>query len=192
MQIVYFPDEVLSKPCVPVTEFDEGLKDLVENMRSTMYASKGVGIAAPQVGVSKCVIIVDPDGDADVSQSTFVNPKILWSSKETVGYSEGCLSIPSVFVSVERPECIEVEYQALDGQKRVEKFGGWAARILQHEVDHLSGIVMFDRIDKDTRATVLECYTTSIQRLHTSATRGLKKTSKVSSKDVNRRAIIKH
>ncbi len=152
MSIVYFPNEVLTQPCEEVSEFDDTLGRLVDEMSIEMYASRGVGLAAPQLGISKRVFVMDvTSGEKNDALRVFVNPRITWLSKELVILREGCLSMPGTMVSLERPECIEIEFQDVEGTKHTADFAGWESRIAQHETDHLDGISMFDRADKKMR-----------------------------------------
>lgn len=159
MEIVYYPDEVLTRVSAPVEVFDEELRSMVNKMAEAMYVHHGVGIAAPQVGVSRRIIIVDPSaGETSEMLTVMVNPRVVEASKRVVSLSEGCLSIPGVSVSIERPDWIEVEYQDVMGRQHVEKLVDWDARITLHELDHLDGKVMLDAVKKATRSLLLGCY----------------------------------
>lgn len=159
MDIVIYPHESLKIACNSVESFDQTLADLVDSMAIAMYSERGVGIAAPQVGVAKNIILVDPSGgDKSLELKVLVNPKILWTSKEVVRLSEGCLSIPDVIVAIERPVWVEVEYQDLTGKKITEKYGSWKSRIVQHEIDHLFGRLMLDHVEAAPRSFVMRNY----------------------------------
>jgi len=160
MEIVYYPEEILKQPCEVVTSFDDNLKALVDEMTVLMYQSRGVGLAAPQAGLKLNVILVDPTAGNQSDQLTvMVNPHIIWASKETLRLSERCLSLPGLVVAVDRPEWIEMEYQDVSGIVHSQKLDGWHARIALHELDHLEGVMMVDRVKKSTKKILLECYT---------------------------------
>ena len=159
MDLVYYPDDALKKACEPVVEFSNSLKKIFEDMKRVMNYSNGVGLAAPQVGLNVQLLIVDPSGGQDESALTImVNPKVLWVSEEEVDMSEGCLSIPNVFLNVTRPEWVEVEYSSLEGDLKIEKMSEWKARIFLHEYDHLHGKLMFDRVDSKTKKMMMQFY----------------------------------
>ena len=145
-KIRYIGDPVLRKPTVDVTQFDDTFRRFIEDMTEVMYKEDGIGLAAPQIGFSRSVVIVDV-GELVKGEElrVFVNPKIYSSSGESV-VEEGCLSIPGVREKVTRPETIRVTYQDETGAKMDEEFDDWLARVLQHEVDHLNGILFVDHI----------------------------------------------
>jgi peptide deformylase len=162
MELVYYPEEILARPCAPVKDFDDSLTSIVSQMTRLMYESRGVGLAAPQVGLDMRLVIIDQSLGSDRnSHMTMVNPKVVWASKNAIAFSEGCLSIPNVKVSVTRPESVEVEYQDVEGNTCRSSLGGWEARIAQHEIDHINGLVMLSHIS-DPRASqmILACYKT--------------------------------
>ena len=165
MEVVHYPSQILEQICEEVTVFDEDLRNVAQEMAVAMYASRGVGLAAPQVGLNKRVITIDPTaGSTRDGLITLVNPKITWQSKEIVSLLEGCLSLPGTIVTIERAECIEVTYQTVEGTIMTSSFTGWAARIILHEIDHLDGIMMIDRLDKTERDVLLKCYTSRKSR----------------------------
>lgn len=148
--IVTIPDPVLRRKARPVTRFDADLQTLVDDMIETMRAAPGVGLAAPQVGVSERVIVVeypenDEDEDAPKKLFVVVNPEIRQRSQEKEIAVEACLSIPGVQGEVERDLAITVRGQTRRGQPLKIKAKGWLARIFQHEIDHLDGILYTDR-----------------------------------------------
>ena len=164
MELVIYPNDVLRGSCEPVVVFDEELRKVTEEMTTIMYAERGVGIAAPQVGIKKNIIAVDPSGGSNLGLRVMVNPKLRWSSKETVRLSEGCLSIPGVIVSVERPISVEVEFQDVTGAAHVERHVSWFSRIIQHEMDHLQGKIMLDRMTGPVKSLFLKTYANRIAR----------------------------
>lgn len=152
--IVTLPDPVLRRKARAVTKFDKNLKTLIEDMIETMRDAPGVGLAAPQVGVSERVIVVEyfeneqaeeAEEEAQKKVWAMVNPEIVKASQETVMGVEGCLSIPSLVGEVERHEALQIKGLNRHGQPMRVKAQGWLARIFQHEIDHLNGIVFTDR-----------------------------------------------
>src|ERR687884_501413 len=145
LDIVTYPNPVLETPGKPVTEFDENLKRLIGDMFETMYAARGVGLAAPQVGVSKRLFVMDCSGGNDPSQRVaLVNPVVLRVEGDQTG-DEGCLSFPGIFFPVKRSLRAVVRAQNLDGEEF--EFDGMEleARCMLHETDHCDGIVFLDR-----------------------------------------------
>ena len=158
--ILRWPDERLSKKCDPVQEITDEICDLADDMLATMYAAPGRGLAAPQVGVLKRMFVMDAiwkDG-ADRAPQVFVNPEIIAASSDNAEREEGCLSIPGVTVSVTRPAEVEVKWQDLTGNQHQVQFDGFAAACVQHEIDHLDGIVTFDRLEEVSRARAIKAY----------------------------------
>ena len=152
-QIVTLPDPVLRRKARPVTRFDTELQILIDDMIETMRDAPGVGLAAPQVGVSERVIVVEyvedeEDEEAPKKLYVMVNPEIKVSSDETEEGTEGCLSVPGWQGEVERPLTVTVKGQTRRGQPMKVKAKGWLARIFQHEIDHINGVVFTDRATK--------------------------------------------
>ena len=144
MKIRIIGDEALRQVADEVTDFDENLAQLVEDMIDTMHTADGIGLAAPQVGISKRVLVIDISPiDEKSTPRAFINPVIMESSGECQ-LEEGCLSIPDVRENVTRPEEILVSYQTETGAMESESFDGWTARVLQHEIDHLNGVLFVD------------------------------------------------
>lgn len=139
--ICVYPNPVLRAKTEEVTEFDEELKALVADMWETMYASDGVGLAAPQVGVSKKVIVIDYKDDKNV----LINPQIL-SAEGAVTDEEGCLSFPGIYESVTSPEKMTVTYKDENGKQITRELEGFIARVFSHEIDHLNGRLLIDRV----------------------------------------------
>jgi peptide deformylase len=150
-------DPVLRQPAEEVAEVDGDVEGLVQDMLATMYHASGIGLAAPQVGVSKRVLVIDL-GEADedgVGAFALVNPRVVEATRHTARAPEGCLSIPGMEEVVERPESITVE--GLDGQGRpvVLKASGLLSRAVQHEIDHLDGVLFIDRLSPLKRRLLL-------------------------------------
>ncbi len=157
-EIVTVPDEVLRRKARKVTVFDANLQKLIEDMIETMREAPGVGLAAPQVGISERLIVVEyPENDEeeDAPKKLFVvaNPEIVKVSPETEKGIEGCLSIPGLVGEVERPLQVVIRGQNRRGQPVRIKAKGWLARIFQHEIDHLEGILFTDRATRVWKPT---------------------------------------
>ncbi len=145
LEIKKFNDPVLRKKCKEVRKIDKKTKKLVVDIVQTMKKNQGIGLAAPQVGISKRAITVQTDLK-DQRILVLVNPKILKKSKETETGEEGCLSFPDIFLKIKRAQKIEIEGLDINGEKVKIKAQGLLARVLQHEVDHLDGILFFNRL----------------------------------------------
>jgi len=144
--ILIHPDPRLKKLTEEVSEFDDGLRVLADDMLQTMYDAPGIGLAAPQVGVMKRVFVMDcvKDEDEKPRPMVLINPRIIWSSEELSTYEEGCLSIPDQYADVERPAEVDVTWMDLDGVEQKERFTGLWATCAQHEIDHLDGKLFID------------------------------------------------
>ena len=155
LQIVTLPDEVLRKKARPVAKFDDELQTLIDNMIETMRAANGVGLAAPQIGQSLQLAVIetlpkeDENGE-DIPNSrelfVIVNPRIVWESREVIDGIEGCLSIPGYVGEVERAYAVRVRAQDRRGKPLKLRLKGWTARIFQHEIDHLDGVLYIDKL----------------------------------------------
>jgi peptide deformylase len=144
-----FGDPVLKSRAARVDRFDAGLHDQVESMAALMNDALGIGLAAPQIGVSQQLLVYRVGPEAPLV--ALVNPEIEWSSDEAEPAEEGCLSIPGILVDVERPVFVRVRAQDENGDERVVEASGLEARVIQHEVDHLNGVLILDRTTKDQR-----------------------------------------
>jgi len=146
LKILHYPDPVLSKKAEPITEFDDELMQLAEDMAETMYAAPGIGLAAPQVGVSKRLVIIDcAPKDESPQLMILVNPEISEGEGECFE-EEGCLSVPDYYASVHRNSRVTVRYQDLTGHAHQVDAEELLAIACQHEVDHLEGILFVDRL----------------------------------------------
>ena len=145
-EIILHPDARLKARSAPVTEIDDGLKKLAEDMLETMYAAPGIGLAAPQLGVLKRLLVMDcvKEDDEKPNPIVLINPEIKWQSEAQNVYEEGCLSIPDQFADVTRPTEVEVTWTALDGAAQSARFDGLWATCVQHEIDHLEGKLFID------------------------------------------------
>jgi len=142
LNIVKYPNPILRGKSKEIKEITPELKRLALNMQETMIANKGLGLAAPQVGESKRIIVVQTEN----SQKALINPKIFRKSREMETGEEGCLCAPGLFLKIKRASVVEISALDIDGREVKIKAEGLPARILQHEIDHLNGILFFDRI----------------------------------------------
>ena len=150
---------VLRQKSEPVTNFDSELCKLQDDMLETMYHSKGIGLAAVQIGVLKKVIVMDLVGDIAKSKENsrvFINAEILEHSDETFVYKEGCLSLPNGYANVTRPKTVMVRYQNINGIDQEEEFTGLLAVCIQHEIDHTNGILFTDHLSTTKRMIIIE------------------------------------
>jgi peptide deformylase len=144
--ILIHPDPRLKKVAEPVSEITDDLRRLADDMLQTMYDAPGIGLAAPQVGVLKRMLVMDcvKEEGAAPRPMVLLNPQVTWSSDDRSTYEEGCLSIPEQYAEVERPAEVEVAWMDLDGKAQSERFAGLWATCVQHEIDHLNGILFID------------------------------------------------
>ena len=148
-EILVVPDPILKKISARVDVVDDALRGLMDDMLETMYAAPGIGLAAIQVGVAKRVIVMDiARPEEEPAPRFFVNPEILWASEETLPYEEGCLSVPEIYDEVERPARVKLRYQTYDGQTVEEDAEGLFAVCIQHEMDHLDGVLFIDHLSR--------------------------------------------
>lgn len=148
LELHYLGDRVLRQPAKRITKVDDELRQLIREMLQTMYSNDGIGLAAPQVGIHKQLIVIDiePDNAAN-PPLILINPTIKQVSKEICVAQEGCLSIPNVYMDVKRPEVVEIAYKDEYGRPRTLKAKDLLARCIQHEMDHLNGVVFVDRVE---------------------------------------------
>ena len=164
-EIIIIPDKRLRQVSEPVKTVDGEVRALIDDMFETMYKAPGVGLAAIQVAVPKRVITIDTaKKDEPKNPQVFINPEILWSSDEKGTYEEGCLSIPEYYEEVERPTQVKVRYMDLDGKTHEIDANGFLATVLQHEIDHINGILFIDHISKLKRDRVIKKYTKAAKR----------------------------
>jgi peptide deformylase len=139
----------LKQVSAPVATVDDELRQLMDDMLETMYDAPGIGLAAVQVGVPKRVIVMDlAKGEEAPAPRYFVNPEILWASEETAPYEEGCLSVPDIYDEVERPARVRLRYLGYDGAPVEEDAEGIFAVCIQHEMDHLEGVLFIDHLSR--------------------------------------------
>jgi peptide deformylase len=155
--ILIAPDPRLKVVSAPVEKVDAEIRKLAEDMADSMYDAEGIGLAAVQIGVAKRVIVMDLDQkDGKKDWRVFINPKIIWASEEMATFEEGCLSVPEIWDDVERPARIKAEYLDLDGKKIEIEADGMLATCLQHEMDHLEGILFIDHFSRLKRSMALK------------------------------------
>ncbi|MDP4991231.1 MAG: peptide deformylase [Marivita lacus] len=152
LPIVRWPDPRLSQTCDPVSD-PGALTDLVQDMFDTMYDAPGRGLAAPQIGVMQRLFVMDPTWkEGDRTPYVCINPEIVTSGETLAEKTEACLSIPGVSADVTRPTDITLAYTDLEGARRETRLTGFAATCAQHELDHLNGVVIFDRLAPEAKA----------------------------------------
>jgi len=148
-EILIVPDPRLKQVSARVERVDDELRALMDDMLETMYAAPGIGLAAIQVGVPKRVIVMDlARQDEPKAPRHFVNPEILWAAEETAPYEEGCLSVPEIYDEVERPTQVKIRYLNYAGDEVVEDAEGLYAVCIQHEMDHLDGVLFIDHLSR--------------------------------------------
>ena len=149
-EILVVPDPVLKQKSAAVEAVDDELRALMDDMLETMYDAPGIGLAAVQIGVPKRVIVMDLARDEEEPKQPrfFINPEILWASEETLPYEEGCLSVPEIFDEVERPARVRLRYLDYDGKTVEEEAEGLYAVCIQHEMDHLEGVLFIDHLSR--------------------------------------------
>ena len=147
--IITVPNEILKKISEPIEKIGTNEKKLVKDLFDTMYASKGIGLAAVQVGILKRILVIDVSTkDEQKKPISLINPIIKRLSDDTSIYEEGCLSIPETFIEIERPKICEIEYIDLDGNKKELKCDGLMSTCVQHEINHLDGKLIIDHLSK--------------------------------------------
>src|SRR5215470_15559958 len=163
--IIILPDKRLRSASKPVTKINADIRELVSDMFETMYKAPGIGLAAIQVGVPARVVVMDlSKREAEAEPKVFINPEIIWSSEEISTYEEGCLSIPDIHEDVARPARVKVKYLDLDGNPHEDDADGLFATCIQHEIDHLNGVLFIDHISKLKRDRIVKKFTKAAKR----------------------------
>ncbi|WP_320201229.1 peptide deformylase [Agrobacterium sp. rho-13.3] len=158
--LIILPDPLLRQQSKPVEQVDAEISRLADDMLETMYDAPGIGLAAIQIGVPRRMLVIDVSReDEDNKPVVFINPEILKVSDEVSTYEEGCLSIPDYYAEVERPASLTVSYIDRDGKKQTVEADGLLATCLQHEIDHLNGILFIDHISRLKRDMVIKKFT---------------------------------
>ena len=156
-KILTIPDPILRKISEPVENVNQGIKNLLDDMLETMYEAPGIGLAAVQIGILKRVIVIDLSKDVKKKEPIFIiNPEIVSQSKSLVSYEEGCLSIPNQFAEVKRPNKCKINYLDYNGKKKDITTDGLLATCIQHEIDHLNGILFIDHLSKLKKDLILK------------------------------------
>ena len=156
-QILTEPNKLLRQVSKSVEQVNDEVKKLMDDMLDTMYDAPGIGLAAIQIGVPKRIIVMDISRDGEKKEPRyFVNPVIKNRNKEKVKYEEGCLSVPDQFAEIERPNTCEVEYLDYNGKKQLLKANGLLATCIQHEMDHLEGILFIDYLSKLKKSMIIK------------------------------------
>jgi peptide deformylase len=155
--ILTVPDPLLKQISTAVDAVDDGLRALMDDMLETMYAAPGIGLAAVQIGVPKRIIVMDfSRGEGEREPRYFVNPEITWRSEETQPYEEGCLSVPDIYDEVERPARVKLRYLDYQGQAIETEAQGIFAVCIQHEMDHLEGVLFIDHLSRLKRERAVQ------------------------------------
>jgi len=163
--IIILPDKRLRLVSKPVARIGDEIRRLVEDMFETMYDAPGIGLAAIQVGMPSRVVVMDlSKRETEAEPRVFINPELIWSSEEKSVYEEGCLSIPDIHEDVERPARVKVKYLDLDGKPHEEEADGLFATCIQHEIDHLNGVMFIDHISKLKRDRIVKKFVKAAKR----------------------------
>jgi peptide deformylase len=155
MQLVIHPDELLRETSERITDIDGETFELAENMITTMHSARGIGLAGVQVGILKRIFVVHVDRD---KPRVFINPTIIETSMDQIEHEEGCLSIPAIYANVTRPEAIRIQAWNEKGRPFTVTLDGLVGRVVQHEYDHLSGVLFLDHLAETTRDRVMTEY----------------------------------
>ena len=163
--ILTLPDPRLRLVSAPVEKINPDIRKLVDDMFETMYAAPGIGLAAIQVGIPQRIVTMDlAKKDEPKQPKVYINPELLWASEERSTYEEGCLSIPEYYEEVERPARVRVRYTDLEGNREEIEANGLLATCLQHEIDHLNGVLFIDHLSKLKRDRVIRKFTKAAKR----------------------------
>jgi len=158
--LIILPDPLLRQVSKPVERVDSDLQRLADDMLETMYDAPGIGLAAIQIGVARRMLVIDVAREGEEKQPlVFINPEIVSSSDERSVYEEGCLSIPDYYAEVERPATVGVKYLDRDGKEQTMEADSLLATCLQHEIDHLNGVLFIDHISRLKREMVIKKFT---------------------------------
>lgn len=148
LPIIHVPDDVLRQTALPVREVTQTTRQLLDDMAETMYDAPGIGLAANQIGALERLIVMDCGSDEAPELWQMINPEIIWESDETATLEEGCLSIPGHNAEVKRPAIIRARYQDIDGNHQEMEADGLLAACIQHEIDHLNGVLFIDHLSR--------------------------------------------
>jgi peptide deformylase len=157
MKILTYPDPFLSRKSITVKSFNKNLRQLCQKMLELMYKQNGVGLAATQIGILYSIIVINPTKKTS-DEIVLINPKIIKASPKVCEEEEGCLSIPNLSAKIKRLEKITCQFFNAEGRKNILDFDVFLSRIIQHEIDHLNGILFIDRLSADKRKLLLQTY----------------------------------
>lgn len=158
--LIILPDPLLRQVSAPIEQVDDAVRKLSDDMLETMYDAPGIGLAAIQVGIPRQMLVIDLSKEGEDKQpQVFINPSIVHSSDERSAYEEGCLSIPDYYAEVERPAKVTVKYVDIAGKEQLIDADGLLATCLQHEIDHLNGVLFIDYISRLKREMVIKKFT---------------------------------
>ena len=164
-KIITLPSRKLRAKSEPVGKVTADVRALVDDMFETMYDAPGIGLAAIQVGVPKRIVTMDlSKKEGETNPRVFINPEIVWSSDDKSTYEEGCLSIPEIHEDVDRPARVKVKFLDLDGERHEEEAEGLYATCIQHEIDHLNGVLFIDHISKLKRDRIIKKFSKAAKR----------------------------
>ena len=156
-KILTEPNKILRQKSLKVKKVDKNAKTLMDDMLATMYAASGIGLAAIQIGIPRRIIVIDlSKSDAEKSPMYFVNPEIISTAKQKIAYEEGCLSVPGQFAEINRPAKCHIKYLDYDGNFQELKAEGLLATCIQHEMDHLEGILFIDYLSKLKKSMIVK------------------------------------
>ena len=156
-KILTLPDPILRKTSEPVEKINKTIKNLMDDMLETMYAAPGIGLAAVQIGILKRIIVIDLSKEGEKKKPIFiVNPEIISKSSDLVSYEEGCLSIPNQFAEVERPNTCKIKFLDYEGNNKELEAKGLLSTCIQHEIDHLNGILFIDYLSKLKKEMIIK------------------------------------
>jgi peptide deformylase len=159
-KIIQIPDPVLRTVAAPVETVDDEVRGLLDDMLDTMYDAPGIGLAAVQIGIARRLVVIDTAKDEEPpAPMHLVNPEIVWASEELREHEEGCLSIPEVYYAVTRPAEVKVRYLDRDGKECERHCSGLLATCIQHEIDHLNGVLFIDHLSRLVRDRVVKKFT---------------------------------
>ena len=156
-KILTEPDPILRKKSSPIANVDDDLRKILKNMLETMYKAPGIGLAAIQVGILKRAVVIDVSKEDEKKNPLFlINPEIIYRSNETSTYEEGCLSLPGQYAEIERPSKCQVKYIDFDGKAKELKAEGLLSTCIQHEIDHLDGVLFIDYLSKLKKTMIIK------------------------------------
>ena len=156
-KILIEPDPILRRKCEPINQVNNEIQKLMNDMLKTMYEAPGIGLAAIQIGILKRIVVIDISRDEDKKNPLFmVNPEITYRSNKTSIYEEGCLSLPGQFAEIERPAECQLKYIDYDGRPKELKANGLLSTCIQHEIDHLDGILFIDYLSKLKKSMIIK------------------------------------